>query len=207
MVISAGLRKICSELDKFQVATAVGHTSKDAVTLWNLSFAERLGLEESEMKKVELRNIIIPDGTIALEPPRSEDSLPPSPFTDCVIRIPGHERQILGRSVQREDGFILIILDHASGNRGIEEYARGYVIGQNEERQRSQQIVHDNVSGDLLAASFAAENVRQKLEDAGRPEAEDLRNVIHLIEKAITDLVTAFNSEPPNKVLSEPEPG
>jgi hypothetical protein len=66
---------------------------------------------------------------------------------------------------------------------------------------------NDNVSGDLLAASFAAENVRQKLEDAGRPEAEDLRNVIHLIEKAITDLVTAFNSEPPNKVLSEPEPG
>jgi signal transduction histidine kinase len=64
-----------------------------------------------------------------------------------------------------------------------------------EEKQRARQVVHENVSGDLLAASFAAENAKQKLEDQERPEAEDLNRVTYLIDRAITDLVQAFTSK------------
>jgi signal transduction histidine kinase len=99
--------------------------------------------------------------------------------------------------VQREDRFVLVILDHVSGNRGAEGYARGFLVGLEEEKQRAGQVVRDNVSGNLLAASFAAENAKQKLEDEERPEAEDLKRVTKLIDQAINDLVNAFTSEPP----------
>jgi hypothetical protein len=197
MPISPGLMQLCFELDKFQIATAIGHISKDVFIHWNRSFEDRLGLKEEEMRGVELCSIIVPDAPVVEASGANENSLPAGPFSDCVIRIPGDERQILGRSVRREDGFILVILDPASGTRGTEEYARGYLFGQNDEKERSRQVVHDNVSGNLLAASFAAETARQKLEDEGRPEAEDLERVTYLIDRAINDLVNAFTSGPP----------
>jgi hypothetical protein len=196
MVISTNLQKLCSELDSFKVSTAIGHTSKDVFVRWNRSFAERLGLDENEMKTVELRNIIVPDAPVAPVLPESAGSSSPNPFSDCVIRIPGDERQILGRSVRREDGFILVILDHPSGNRGTEEYSRGYLVGQEAQKERSRQTFHDRVSGNLIAASFAAENAKQSLENERRPEAEDLQRVTDLIGQAISDLVSAFTSGP-----------
>jgi signal transduction histidine kinase len=196
MAISPGLRQLCFELDKFQIATAIGHISKDVFVTWNRAFEARLGLDEAEMKEVELRNIVISDAPLVDASIESE-SLPGSePFSDCVVRVPGG-RQILGRSVRREDGFILVLLDNLSGNRGPEGYARGYLIGLEEEKQRARQVVHDSVSGNLLAASFAAENAKQKLEDHDRPEAEDLKRVTRLIDQAINDLVLAFTSELP----------
>jgi hypothetical protein len=197
MPMSPGLTQLCFELDRFQIATAIGHVSKDVFIHWNRSFEDRLGLKEREMRGVELRSIIVPDAPVVEASGANESSLPSGPFSDCIIRIPGDERQILGRSVRREDGFILVILDPASGTRGTEEYARGYLSGQNDAKERSRRVVHDNVSGNLLAASFAAETAKQKLEDEGRPEAEDLERIAYLIDRAINDLVNAFTSGPP----------
>jgi len=197
MAISPGLVQLCVELDRFQIATAIGHISKDVFVHWNRSFEDRLGLKEREMRGVELRSIIVPGAPVVEASGANESSLPSGPFSDCIIRIPGDERQILGRSVRREDGFVLVILDPASGTRGIEEYARGYLFGQNDAKERSRQLVRDTVSGNLLAASFAAETAKQKLEDEGRPEAEDLERIAYLIDRAINDLVNAFTSGPP----------
>jgi signal transduction histidine kinase len=196
MAISPGLRQLCFELDKFQIATAIGHISKDVFVIWNRAFEARLGLKEAEMKEVELRNIVVSDAPLVEASIEPESIRGPGLFSDCVVRIPDG-RQIMGRSAQREDGFILVLLDHVSGNRGAEGYARGYLIGLEEEKQRARQVVHDNVSGNLLAASFAAESAKQKLEDRERPEAEDLKRVTDLIDRAINDLVLAFTSEPP----------
>jgi hypothetical protein len=196
MRISPGLVQLSSELDRFQIATAIGHISNDAFVYWNRSFASRLGLDEEEMKTVELRNIIVTDAPVVEASDGAVGALPVGLFSDCVIRVPADERQILGRSVKREDGFILVILDHASGNRGMEEYARGYLVGL-EEEDRARQVVHETVGGNLLAASFAAENAKKKLEDEERPEAEDLKRVTYLIDQAINDLVNAFTAKRP----------
>src|SRR6266481_1856641 len=134
MPISPGLVQLCSELDRFQIATAIGHISRDVFIHWNRSFEDRLGLKEGEMRGVELRSIIVPDAP---------------------------------------------------------------VVEASNAKERSRQVVHHNVSGNLLAASFAAETAKQKLEDEGRPEAEDLERVTHLIDRAINDLVNAFTSGPP----------
>jgi hypothetical protein len=195
MAISPGLRQLCFELDKFQIATAIGHISQDVFVTWNHAFEARLSLDEAEMGGVELRNIIVSDAPMMEASAKSESSAPPGLFSDCVVRIPDG-RQILGRSLQREDGFILVILDHVSGNRDAEGYARGYLVGLEEEKARARGVVDDNVTGNLLAASFAAENAKQKLEDEQRPEAEDLKRVTYLIDQAISDLVNAFTSEP-----------
>ena len=197
MRISSGLVQLCFELDRFQIATAIGHTSNDTFVHWNRSFASRLGLDEEEMKTVELRNIIVTDAPVVEASDRPMGALPVGLFSDCVIRVPADGRQILGQSVQREDGFILVILDHVSGNRDIEEYARGYLVGLEQEKQRAQQVVQEAVGGNLLAASFAAENAKKKLEDEERPETEDLKRVTYLIDQAISDLVNAFTAKRP----------
>jgi hypothetical protein len=197
MRISSGLVQLCFELDRFQIATAIGHISNDAFVHWNRSFASRLGLDEEEMKTVELRNIIVTDAPVVEASDRPTGALPIGLFSDCVIRIPADERQILGQSVKREDGFILVILDHMSGNRGIEDYARGYLVGLEEEKHRARQVVQETAGGNLLAASFAAENAKKKLEDEERPEAEDLKRVTYLIDQAINDLVNAFTAKRP----------
>jgi hypothetical protein len=197
MRISSALVQLCFELDRFQIATAIGHISNDTFVHWNRSFASRLGLDEEEMKTVELRNIIVTDAPVVEASDRPMGALPVGLFSDCVIRVPADERQILGQSVQREDGFILVILDHVSGNRGTEEYARGYLVGLEEEKHRARQVVQETVGGNLLAASFAAENAKKKLEDEERPEAEDLKRVTYLIDQAINDLVNAFTAKTP----------
>jgi PAS domain-containing protein len=197
MAISPSLKQLCFELDKFQIATAIGHVSKDVFVHWNRSFENRLGLDEEEMKRVELRNIIVPDAPVMKASAESKSFVPADVFSGCVLRIPADGRQVIGQSMRRDDGFILVILDHISGDQGAEEYARGYLAGLAEEKQRARRVVHDNVSGNLLAASFAAENAKQKPEDEGRPEAEDVKRIAYPIDRAITDLVNAFTAESP----------
>jgi hypothetical protein len=197
MWISSGLVQLSLELDKFQIATAIGHISSDAFVHWNRSFASRLGLDEEEMKTVELRNIIVTDAPVVEPSDRAVGAVSAGVFSKCVIRVPGDERQILGQSVKRDDGFTLVIVDHVSGSQGIEEYARGYLVGLEEEKHRTRQVVQETVSGNLLAASFAAENAKKKLEDEQRPEAEDLKRVTYLIDQAINDLVNAFTAKRP----------
>jgi hypothetical protein len=195
MPISPGLVQLCFELDRFHIAAAIGHISNDRFVHWNHSFETRLGLSPEEMKTVELRNIIITDAPLVEASGAAAGSLPVGRFSGSVIRVPGDERQILGRSVQRPDGFVLTILDDVSGGRGTEEYARGYLIGLEQEKQRARQVAQESVGGNLLAASFAAENAKKKLEDEARPEAEDLKRVTYLIDQAINDLVNAFTAE------------
>src|SRR5437868_481345 len=115
MAISPGLIQLCFELGRFQIATAIGHVSKDVFVHWNQSFETRLNLDEAGMKRVELRKIIIPDVPVVETSAGSESSLPADLFSDCVLRIPPDGKQVFGRSVRRDDGFILVILDPVSG--------------------------------------------------------------------------------------------
>jgi signal transduction histidine kinase len=89
------------------------------------------------------------------------------------------------------------VSDPAPGKRGSDEYAHGYSAGRDAELERARKIVHDDISGNLIAATFAVETARQKLEQEGRPEAEDLKRAGELIDRAINDLIKAFASDPP----------
>src|SRR5260370_384866 len=88
MRISSGLVQLCFELDRFQIATAIGHISNDAFVHWNRSFPSRLGLDEEEMKTVELRNIIVTDAPLVEASEQPIGALPVGLFSDSAIRIP-----------------------------------------------------------------------------------------------------------------------
>jgi hypothetical protein len=120
MRISSGLVQLCLELDKFQIATAIGHISNEAFAHWNRSFPSRLGLDEEEMKTVELRNIIVTDAPVAEPSERPVGAVPVGAFSDCVFRVPGDERQILGQSVKSgagSGGFETRYLPYRSGHK------------------------------------------------------------------------------------------
>src|SRR5260370_29261975 len=104
MGISPGVMEVCCELDRFQIATAIGHISKDVFVHWNHSFEDRLSLNEGEMRRVELRSIIVPDAPIVEASGATESSLSAGLFSHWVIRIPGAEPQVLGRSGRPQDG-------------------------------------------------------------------------------------------------------
>src|SRR5258708_26023983 len=104
MPISPSLMQLCFELDRFQIATAIGHISKDVFIHWNRSFEDRLGLKEGEMRGVALRSIIVPDAPVVEASGANKSSLPAQPFSDYLIPISHDERKILGRSARREDG-------------------------------------------------------------------------------------------------------
>src|SRR5260221_7334674 len=110
MPISPGLMQLCFELDRFQIATAIGHISKDVFIHWNRSFEDRLGLKEGEMRGVELRSIIVPDAPFVESAGANESSLPACPFSDCLIRIPSYERPIVCRSGGPQDRFSFFVL-------------------------------------------------------------------------------------------------
>jgi hypothetical protein len=153
-------------------------------------------MAEAEMKEVELRNIVVSDAPLVEPPPR----IGKLARFRALFRLCGlHPRwttnlRAIGATRRRiYSGFAGSRFRHPRG-RG---YARGYLVGLEEEKPRARQVVHENGSGNLLAASFAAENAKQKLEDQERPEAEDLKRVTYLIDRAITGLVQAFTSERP----------
>src|SRR5258708_30742809 len=110
MAISPGLMQLCFELDRFQIATAIGHISKDVFVHWNHSFEDRLSLNEGEMRRVELRSIIVPDAPIVEASGATESSLSAGLFSDSLIRFPRDGLQRLRRSVRRPHGIILLIL-------------------------------------------------------------------------------------------------
>src|SRR5260370_17192113 len=128
MAISPGLMQLCFELDRFQIATAIGHISKDVFVHWNHSFEDRLSLNEGEMRRVELRSIIVPDAPIVEASGATESSLSAGLFSDCVIRVPGDGRQVLGRAVRCEGGFIRVVLCPASGTRASSKYAPAHLF-------------------------------------------------------------------------------
>src|SRR5258707_14444649 len=117
MAISPGLMQLCFELDRFQIATAIGHISKDVFVHWNHSFEDRLSLNEGEMRRVELRSIIVPDAPIVEASGATGSSLSAGLFFDRVARIPCGEPPVPRPSVRPQDGCFFCILDLALRSR------------------------------------------------------------------------------------------
>jgi hypothetical protein len=72
---------------------------------------------------------------------------------------------------------------------GTGEFARGRLLGQQEERERLWDLLHNSLNPHLIVAAFAAQNAKERLESKGLAEAADLSKVTNILDTVIEQTV------------------
>jgi len=88
---------------------------------------------------------------------------------------------------------LLALLGLPVGDVAFEGFIHGYLIGREEERNRTRQLLHDVLSSKLLVASFMAHEIYQNLSATGSEESKELAKVTKLLQEVIDDIVHGFD--------------
>ena len=204
MAPSTDWQKVCAFLDQFCLPAALGRLDNDCFVAWNASFREGTGLSDLELKAVKLSRLIALDGD-ENNPERECDAAPtPVNYVPCVLKQVNSAHKVTGRALRREDGYFLIMLNEPFAEPGTGEFARGRLLGQQEERERLWGLLHNSLSPYLIAAVFAAQSAKEKLESKGLAEAADLSKVKNILDSVIDQTVKAVKEPPAQPPAGDP---
>jgi hypothetical protein len=189
---SINWQSVCSLLDQFCLPVALGRLDNDSFISWNASFREETGLSDLELKAVKLSQLVVLEDHED-NPEKECDASPTSVYyLPCVLKRLGSDHKVTGRVLKREDGYFLIMLNEPFAEPGTGEFARGHLVGQQKERERLWELLHNSLSPHLIAAAFAAQSAKEKLESKGLAEAADLSKVTKILDHVIEQTVTAL---------------
>jgi len=198
MAPSTDWQNVCAMLDQFCLPAALGRLDDDCFVAWNASFREGTALSDLELKAAKLSRLIALEGD-ENNPERVCDAAPtPVNYVPCVLKRVDSEHKVTGRVLRREDGYFLIMLNEPFAEPGTGEFGRGRLLGQQEERERLWGLLHNSLNPYLIAAVFAAQSAKEKLESKGLAEAADLSKVKNILDSVIDQTVKAVE-EPPAK--------
>jgi len=186
MDVPADLRQLCFALNDFGLPRAIGHVTERRLLLCNEIFVHQARLAGAELKdaEIELSVDLVQASTTCRE-------LELIPF---ALKVPGLGKIFLGHTVKRNDGYLLMMLDLTPGDVLLRHFWQGRVLGQEEEKQRLAQIIHDSFSPHLLAALFLIHGIQDHLEKRFPTEAEQLAKVTELLNETIQRLVAGVSS-------------
>ena len=197
MSVSKDLKALCYGLDRFRVATALGHEGEANLVCWNETFQEVTGFASDELKALSVSRILVwEDEARPIRPP-SVDGLAGTAFFPCVLRPPEHRRPIPGSATRRSDGYVLVLLDQETVAEPELVITGDRLLGRQEEANRVRRVIHDEVSPDLLAATFGVHSVNAKLQARHAPESVEMARAVGALDQAIQRLVAAFSAEQP----------
>ena len=198
MAPSTDWQNVCTLLDQFCLPAALGRFDNDCFVAWNGSFREETALSDSELKAAKLSRLVALEGE-ENNPERECDASPtPVNYVPCVLKQADSEHKVTGRVLRRRDGYFLIVLNEPFAEPGTGEFVRGRLLGQQEERERLWGLLHDSLNPHLIAAVFAAQSAKEKLESKGLAEAADLSNITKLLDSVIEQTVKAIEEPPAN---------
>ena len=183
------LQTICSALEQFSLPAALCSIEDDKLVVWNQLFQKASGLSEDELAQAGLSSLILLDETysgLVLENDHREHVVR---FVPCVLK----NNWLSGRALRRSDGMLLALLGLPVGDVAFEGFIHGHLIGREEERNRTRQLLHDVLSSKLLVASFMAHEIYQNLSAAGSEESKELAKVTKLLQEVIDDIVHGFD--------------
>ena len=202
MAPSTDWQNACTLLDQFCLPAALGRLDNDCFVAWNASFREETGLSDLELKAAKLSQLAVLEGE-ENNPDRECDAAPtPVNYVPCVLKRVDSKHKVTGRVLRREDGHFLIMLNEPFAEPGTGEFGRGRLLGQQEERERLWGLLHNSLNPYLIAAVFAAQSAKEKLESKGLAEAADLSEVTKILDSVIDQTVKAV-AEP----LAKPPAG
>ncbi|MBV9645362.1 MAG: hypothetical protein JO334_17530 [Verrucomicrobia bacterium] len=193
MPVPTDLRTLCSALEHFHLPAALGSLRNNCLVAWNPLFREMAGLSEAELVEVKLTSLIALDESN--QGVQNGDSEKAVEFVPCALKQLNRLRPMPGSALRRDDGLLLVILNFPGGDLAFQDLIRGRLIGQEEEKNRTRQFLHDILSSKLLIASFATHEVYQRLAASGAEGSQELAMVTKLLEEVIDAITDGFEEQ------------
>ena len=195
-------REICAALDRFRIPAAVVEMRQDRFIAWNSRFQQKGGLSMDELDHGHPSKLMAPA-------PRLAELTGGQPFHFWWIG-PAAKETVAGRCYPAGQDQALWVLDTFAVDRTADDYLCGLLVGQHATHDHLKQTFHDTVSQQVMAATFAVETLRDKLEREGATGGKQVAAISGLIQALITDIKTALNFQavtPPVTDNFEPRQG
>jgi hypothetical protein len=180
---------MCTALDQFRIPAAVVDEDHDRFATWNRSFEKTLAVMRAELEKLHPSQ--------ALQPlPLATGVSAPASHTPCQLSHPSIPSGATGRCFRKDEHTSLLILDSFAMDRDTDDFVRGVLVGQQTTHDHLKQTFHDTVSQQVIAATFAVEMLRGKLEGDAVANSEEVAAISKLLQSLFTDLQSALNFQP-----------
>jgi len=186
------LRAICSALEHFSLPAALCSLEDNKLVVWNQLFQKGSGLSEDELTQASVSSLILLDQTYGGSILENGHPTRVVRFVPCVLKNSLLNEWMPGRALKRSDGMLLALFGLPVGDVAFEGFIHGHLIGREQERDRTRQLLHDVLSSKILIASFIAHEIYQNLCAAGSEEAEELAKVTKLLQEVIDGVVRDF---------------
>ena len=189
MQVAPEVREVCTALSKFRVPAAVVDQSHDRFVTWNKNFEKTLGVMASQIEQFRPGEIVRPV-------PPAEDADATSYHHPCELVHPAIAPGVTGQSFHDGKQSALLILNTFALDRETDGFVRGVLVGQQTTRDHLKQTFHDTVSQQVMAATFAVEMFRGKLEGDAVANSKEVTAISTLLQSLFTDIQTALNFQP-----------
>ena len=185
-------RAMCTALDQYRIPAAVVDEVHDRFTTWNRSFENALALSSGEIAQVRPSEAVerlasLGDGAGTRASPVA-----------CQLSHPQIPQGTTGQSFRKDERTYLLILDTWAVDREVDAFVRGVLVGQETTHDHLKQTFHDTVSQQVMAAIFAVEMLRGRLEGHAVANSEELSAISKLLQSLFTDIQDALNFQPAN---------
>jgi hypothetical protein len=190
--IASDKAEICAALDQFGLPRAVVDSDRDAFIGWNTRFLQISGFSGSDLAIMRASDFL----TIL---PKQKRHPPKRAFPAiCPVRMrhATNPEWLTGYAVLDDDGIKYLMFDLEPAPTS--DFGPSGATNSEEERNRLLKIWHDDIGPKILAAIFAAENVKLALESEGSPQAQAVRHCCELLSES----VEALNRMLSGKLLS-----
>ncbi len=187
MDVPEEIQEVCSGLEHFRVPAVVIDGIDDRLVTWNTSFARVVGRPVEHLGTLRASEVLV--GNPALVDPGTPGSMLPASALD------GEGQLLTGHVFWRNARYRLFLLDVSAHDAVTDEYMRGVLVGQEWTHDQLKQRFHDSVSQQVMAATFAVETLRGKLEGNAAANARDVDAIYGLLQSLFTEIQSALNSD------------
>src|ERR1700760_4768821 len=125
MAVPTDLRTFCSVFELFHFPAALGSLSDNRLLIWNEPFRQMAELSGSELAEVNLGSLIALDESYDGLPMQDGDSGKSVKFVPCVLKKFGRTQLVPGNAIRRDDGLLLVILNHPGSELASHDLIRG----------------------------------------------------------------------------------
>jgi hypothetical protein len=189
MQVTPEARAVCTALDQFRIPAAVIDESCDRFVSWNKGFQKAVGLTASQLKEFRPLELLRPV-------PLDDDVNAASWHSPCQLVHPDLPPDLTGQSFRKDGQNMLLILNTFAVDHRTDDFVRGVLVGQQTTHDHVKQTFHDTVSQQVMAATFAVEMLRGKLEGDAVANSKEVTAISSLLQSLFTDIQTALNFQP-----------
>lgn len=183
------VRAVCTALDQFRIPAAVVDKSRDRFVTWNKGFEKTLGATAAQIEQLR------PGEIIRLMPVAAE-AASWHHHHPCELVHPAVTQGVTGQCFRKNEHDALLILNTFAVARETDDFVRGVLIGQQTTHGHLKQTFHDTVSQQVMAATFAVEMLRGKLEGDAVANSKEVTAISTLLQSLFTDIQMALNFQP-----------